>query len=259
MRRVQLIHWNAPEAEERIARIRAAGYNVAYEPLAPDTLRELSAHPPAAVVIDLARLPTQGRDVGLAIRHSKSTRHVPLVFVDGDAEKVARIRKSLPDATYTSWGRIRNTLQRAISHPLSEPVVPRSVLDGYSGVPLVRKLGIKARSMVALIDAPRGFEKILGKLPEGAKLRRNTTGKRDLTIWFTRSRKDLERRISQIARSIENGGMWIAWPKKTSEIAADLSQVDVRKVGLAAGLVDYKICSIDDTWSGLRFSRRRSR
>ena len=259
MRRVRLIHWNAVEAERRAARIQAAGYNVAYEPLTPDTLRELRANPPAAVVIDLARLPMQGRDVGLAIRHSKSTRYVPLVFVDGDTEKVARIRKSLPDATYTTWGRIRSSLKRAIAHPASDPVVPRSVMEGYSGVPLVRKLGIKPKSVVALIDAPKGFEKILGKLPEGVKLRRKTTGQRDLTLWFTKSRKDLERRVKRMVAVADRGGLWIVWPKKTSEIAADLSQDDVREVGLAAGLVDYKICSIDDTWSGLRFSRRRSR
>jgi hypothetical protein len=123
----------------------------------------------------------------------------------------------------------------------------------------VRKLGIKPKSVVVLIDAPKGFEKILGKLPEGAKLRRNTTGKRDLTIWFTRSRKELERPITQIARSMGKDGLWIAWPKKTSNIAADLSEVIVRKVGLAAGLVDYKICAVDATWSALRFVRRKSR
>ena len=259
MRRVRLIHWKAAEARERAAVIRAAGFDVAFKPFAANTLTELRASAPAAVVIDLARLPMQGRDVGLAIRYSNSTRHVPLVFVDGDEGKVARIRKVLPDATYTTWGRIRSSLERAIAHPVSDPIVPRSVMDGYSDVPLVRKLGIKTGSVVALINAPEGFEKTLGKLPEDVELKRNTRRKRELTIWFARSLKDLEHRISRIARSMGNGGLWIAWPKKTSEIAADLSEADVRKVGLAAGLVDYKICSLDDTWSGLCFSRRRSR
>ncbi|UCH64203.1 MAG: DUF3052 family protein [Fidelibacterota bacterium] len=222
-------------------------------------MRQLRNDPPAAVVIDLARRPSQGRDVALAIRLSKTTRYVPLVFVDGDPEKVARIQEHLPDALYTTWRHIQSALKRAIAHPPTNPVVPRSGLEGYSGTPLPKKLGIKANSVVALVGSPEDFERTLGELPEGVVLRRQARSRFDLLIWFTISRKDLERQIERRAAQIGKGGLWIAWPKKTSKIHTDLSQVVVRRIGLAAGLVDYKVCSIDSNWSGLRFTRRKSK
>lgn len=126
MQRVGLIHWNADEAEQCVSRLRASGYHVVYDPEAPIALRLMRDRPPAAVVIDLSRLPTQRRDIGLALRHYKSTRHVPLVFVGRVrvAEKVTRIKRHLPDAVYTSWSRIRSALKRAIAHPPAQPVVP---------------------------------------------------------------------------------------------------------------------------------------
>ncbi len=257
MRRVRLIHWNAAEAKERAARLRAAGYAVVYEPLTPAALRKLREDPPAAVVIDLIRIPTQGRDVGLAIRHYKSTRRVPLVFVEGDPEKVTRIKALLPDAVYTTWSRIRGALKGAIAHPPAHPIAPRSLLAGYAGTPLATKLGIKAHSMVVLVDAPPGFEKTLRPWPDGATVRRQPTDRRDLTVWFARSRKDLQRRIDRMVPHADRGGLWIAWPKQASLMAGDLVERVVREVGLAAGLVDFKVCAIDATWAGLRFSRRR--
>jgi CheY-like chemotaxis protein len=258
MKRIRLIHWHPAEAEERAARLRAAGYDAACEPPSRESLEKLWQNPPAAVVIDLTRLPMQGRDVGLLLRQRKSTRSVPLVFVAGDPEKVARVRKSLPDAEFTAWSRIRSSLRRAIARPPADPVVPQSSFEGYSGTPLPEKLGIKANSAVALVGAPRGFEATLGELPPGAVLRRQARGHCDLIVWFTRSRRDLERRLPKMGALARKGGLWIAWPKKSSGVASDLSQALVRKLGLAAGLVDYKVAAIDATWSGLRFARRKS-
>jgi hypothetical protein len=80
-----------------------------------------------------------------------------------------------------------------------------------------------------------------------------------MIIWFTRSRNTLERRIERMAARDDFGSLWIVWPKKASGMGADLSQQDVREIGLATGLDDYKICAIDATWSGLLFTRRRSK
>jgi hypothetical protein len=259
MHRVRLIHWNAPEAKKRADRLRSAGYEVDREELDAAGLRALREDPPSAVVIDLGRLPSQGRDMAVAIRKYKATRHVPLVFVDGDPQKVARIQEILPDAVYTSWSRIRSSLKHAIAHPPAAPVVPGSLMAGYAGKPLPKKLGIKANSVVALVAAPEGFEQTLGALPEGVVLRRQARGRPDVTLWFTKSRKDLQRRIERMGAFAGQGGLWIIWPKKSSGIASDLSQAVVREVGLAAGLVDYKICAIDETWSGLLFTRRKDK
>jgi len=258
MRRVRLIHWNAAEAKERAERLESLGYVVdCAVPRGAAFLRELREQPPAAVVIDLERLPAQGRDMGLAVRHQKATRHLPLVFLGGEAEKVARARKLLPDATYATWGRVKSALRRAIAHPPTAPVVPRSALEGYSGRPLTKKLGIKPGSVVCLVGAPRGFENTLGELPAGAKLRRRAQGRADVTLWFVKRLEDLQRGIRRMGESYGQGSLWIAWPKQASGMSSDLTQQHVREIGLATGLVDYKICAIDATWSGLLFTRRK--
>jgi hypothetical protein len=221
-------------------------------------MRALKENPPNAVVIDLSRLPSQGRDVAVGIRMPKATRHVPLVFVDGDPKKVARIKRLLPDAVYCTWGVINEALEQAIAHPPTDPVVPGSVMDAYAGTPLPKKLGIKANGTVNLLGAPEGFEETLGELPAGVTLRRQARDRAaDVTLWFTTSREQLERDIEKMGTCAEGGGLWIIWPKKASGMASDLSQNIVRGVGLAAGLVDFKVCAVDATWSGLRFTQRK--
>lgn len=253
VRRVRLVHWNAAEAALKARALRALGYAVDAGPLVPAELRRVKTFRADVIVIDLSRLPSQGRDAALFLRQTKATRQIPLVFVDGDPPKVAGIRSVLPDAAYASWSRIRTVLRRSISRPPERPVVP-GVFAGYSGVPLPKKLGIKAGSVVGLVQAPPEFEQTLGPLPEGATLRRGLRGSRDLTLWFTRSRRDLERGMKRMRESGANAGLWILWPKKSSGVSSDLSEGVVRDAGLAAGLVDFKISAIDATWSGLRFA-----
>jgi len=258
MNHIQLIHWNPDEAKQKAKTIQDAGYAVI--PDAPNNiqaLRKLGENPPIAFVIDLSRLPSRGREIALALRQSKKTRLVPLVFVEGDPEKVERTKKLLPDAVYTSWSRIRSSIKKAITHPPSNPVVPKSIMDSYSGTPLFKKLGIKTNSTVILVNAPKDFEETLGKLPEGVTFHRKTGDTHDLIIWFNQSMKNLERNFKPMVKDVGKGGLWIVWPKKASGLDTDLSQNHVRQIGLAAGLVDYKVCSIDETWSGLLFTRRK--
>jgi CheY-like chemotaxis protein len=259
-KRVRLIHWNAAEARRRAAPLRAAGYVVgAAPPAGPTTLNQLKRNPPAAVIIDLSRQPAQGRDFALAIREAGATRRVPLVFVGGDPQKVARIKRLLPDAVYTPWSRIRSALRSALANPPETPVVPGSRMAGYAGVPLAKKLGVKGGAVVALVGAPPGFDEKLGELPAGVTLRRRAGAGADLIVWFARDGKDLTRRVEQMARQVGGDGLWIAWPKKASGVATDLSPALIRRTAEAQGLVDYKICSIDEIWSGLKFARRKPR
>ena len=136
---------------------------------------------------------------------------------------------------------------------------PPSVSADYSATVLPKKLGIKPQSVVVLVRAPERFEATLGKLPAGVVLRRRNQGARDLTVWFTRSRKDLKNGIRRMAQTAEPGRLWILWPKRTSPLAGDHVESDVRRVGLACGLVDYKICVVDHDWSGLLFAARTKR
>ena len=184
---------------------------------------------------------------------------MPLIFAGGDPQKVDRIKALLPDAAYASWDGIDTSLKSAIANAPADPVVPRSGFDAYSGTPLPNKLGIKEGSTVFLIDAPQDFDETLGELPRDAALLTQPEGLCRLAIWFTKSREELEGRMEETLRSLaDSGGLWVAWPKKASKVASDLDQNVVREIGLAAGLVDYKVCSIDRTWSGLLFTRRRS-
>lgn len=259
MPRLRLIHWNAAEAAARVAALQAAGHRVDYELPEPGTLRGLFADPPEAVVIDLGRLPSHGRDVALGLRGHRATRHVPLVFVGGAPEKVERVRQSLPDAVYTTWAEFEPALAHALANPPQNPVVPRDRLAGYSGTPLPKKLGIKEGTVVALLDAPEGFEATLGELPGGAVVRRGEAEGADLLLWFPASRAVLEAEVRRMETVTGPGGIWICWPKKASGIVSDLSETVVRAAGLENQLVDYKIAAIDSTWSGLKFARRPAR
>jgi alkylation response protein AidB-like acyl-CoA dehydrogenase len=125
--------------------------------------------------------------------------------------------------------------------------------------PLPKKLGIRPGSTVSLLGAPADFESTLGTLPENVRFEKDARGRPNVILLFAKSRADLERRFPAASRALaEKGGLWIIWPKKASGVSTDLSEKDVRAFGLSASFVDYKICAVDQTWSGLLFARRRT-
>jgi hypothetical protein len=128
---------------------------------------------------------------------------------------------------------------------------------GYSHRSLIEKLGIKAGHRIALVDAPSGFDATLGPLPPGVRRARALRGAIDVIVFFASDAAELRRRISSVKRAIAPAGMlWLCWPKKTSGVVRDIDESIVRDVGLAAGLVDVKVCAVDATWSGLKFVYR---
>lgn len=132
-------------------------------------------------------------------------------------------------------------------------------MAGYSGTPLPRKLGIRAGHCLALIQAPPRFEQVLGELPDDVVLRKDLRGKQgfDVAVLFAARMNILTRRFEPIAKRLHSaGGLWVAWPKKASGVPTDVTEAQVRTFGLEQGLVDNKICAIDETWSGLRFVYR---
>ena len=130
---------------------------------------------------------------------------------------------------------------------------------GYSGTPLSKKLEIKDGTRVAVVGAPENFSVTLGRLPDGARVRRGLAAPRDLTIWFVTSRRQLEGDLRRVIPGKGTGSLWVAWPKKASGMKTDLSEDVLRELILPHGLVDRKVCAIDATWSGLLFSWRVSR
>jgi CheY-like chemotaxis protein len=257
--RILVVHWNSAEAAERAERLRGEGFEASCftDQRNGAGLRALRENPPDAVVIDLARLPSHGQAVAIALREQKATRMVPLMFIEADPEKTARVRGLLPDAVFTTWPRIGAALRRALRHPLQAPAVP-GTFAGYSGTPLPKKLRIREGSVIALLHAPEGFEAKLTPLVEGARVGRRM-GDADVILAFVKSAAALSRELPALAREMHAGRtLWLIWPKKTSPLAGDLGQAKVREMGLAAGLVDYKVCAVDETWSGLAFAARRA-
>lgn len=128
-------------------------------------------------------------------------------------------------------------------------------MAGYSGTPLWKKLGIKEGSLVLAVSAPAGFAEALEPLPAGARVVKAmpARGELDVAVAFVDRAKELAPTITKLKpRLAQAGGLWIGWPKKASGIATDVTEDLVREAGLGLGLVDNKVCAIDDTWSGLR-------
>jgi hypothetical protein len=131
-------------------------------------------------------------------------------------------------------------------------------MAGYSGTPLAKKLGFKEGFCVGFVNPPRGFHQELGSLPDGVTISVAPLPKPlDLILFFVDSQKTLKREFPKLARKLDKNGMlWIAWPKKASGVATDLSDNSVREIGLDAGLVDVKVCAVNEIWSGLKFVYR---
>ena len=130
--------------------------------------------------------------------------------------------------------------------------------SGYSGTPLVRKLGLKPGFRALLVNTPGHYFDLLETLPEDVKVFTKAGKDIDFIHFFTTSRKDLVKRLPALKSAMAKTGMlWISWPKGSSTIEKDLNETDVRREGLATGLVDIKICAVDEDWSGLKFVYRK--
>jgi len=127
-------------------------------------------------------------------------------------------------------------------------------MAGYSQTPLVKKLGIKAGFKVTIIGAPQDFERTLAPMPENVSINSRGRGALDCALLFVKKESQLRQRFSGLAAKLQpNGMIWVAWPKKSSDVATDLTFTNVQALGLAAGMVDVKICAVDEVWSGLKF------
>ena len=121
---------------------------------------------------------------------------------------------------------------------------------------MAKKLGIKAEHRLALLGAPDGFE--IPELPAGVEARTSARGVHDVIVSFHTSRAELAKRLPTLMRALDvDGGLWISWPKKASGVDTDITEDVVREVALPAGLVDVKVCAVDETWSGLRLCLRK--
>jgi len=252
---VSLVHWKAEEAQSLIDLMESAGYAVHYagdqKGMRMSELRELD---PVAAVIDLTRMPSYGRYWAAEVRSSRSLKHLPLVFVDGDAQRVERCRAALPDATFTSRDELTEILERVM--PVADPVTPARMMA--STRPTAEKLGIKANACVAVFDAPRGYAKVIGALPSGASFEEEPAEVLPVTLWFVREPDVYLAGLREMKKRAAKSKLWVLYPKqKKGKASGGITQFVVRDAALKVGLVDYKICSVDETWTGMAFAVKK--
>lgn len=253
MRRIRLLSSNAPEAAAILSKLRGAKFQVEYDEEFRSVLfRTWRDNPPFAFVIDLSRLPSQGREIAIALRQSPRTRPVPLVFVNGEAGKVKAIRSVLPDAAYCTIETLVEALKTA--QPLPDAVTPAAMMERYASRTAAQKLGITEKSGIVLLDPPRNVTTVLGNLPHGAQFVEDAG---DVTLYFAHSPDELRAAMPDLRKFATKTKLWILWRKKTAPGHAGVTESFIRETGRDLGLVDYKICSVDKTWSAMLFARKK--
>ena len=255
MPRVLVIHRKPALAAERAARLSAEGLEASgYPALGTRAFREIRAHPPDAILIDLTELPSYGRTIAVLLREQKSTRNIPLVFLKGDPEKAARVREVLPDAVFANTANLVPVILRTIARAPAVGAAPN-----VSAIPLDKKLRVRPESTLAILEAPANIDDILGALPKGVRMVKKLADA-DLALFFVKSAAALGRALPRLASQMApRRTLWICWPKRTSATPCDLTLNSIRDMVRPYDLIDSKICAIDPTWSGAAITLRRQR
>ena len=246
---VALVHWRVAEAKPLITLLERAGYEVHYGgDQKPIRVSQLKQFPVVAAIIDLTRMPSYGKYWAAELR-ATSMKHLPIVFVEGEPEKIAGVKAALPDATYTTQAKLLAVLKKL--KPVANPVQPSRMMA--STRPNVLKMGIKPDMRVAVFDAPAGYAKVIGALPQGASFAEESSDA-DVTLWFVREIDAYLTGLRKMRTLAVKSKLWVIYPKQQKGKTVAIAQADVRKSAIAVGLVDYKICSVDETWTGIAFA-----
>lgn len=255
---VRLISWS-DQAPERARKLEARGFSVDATPLDSSRLiGRIAELAPAAVVIDLDRKPSHGKAVGVVLKSATSTRAIPLVLAGGPEEKAAHIQGDLPEAVFTRWENATAAIKRAIANPPASIARPKAYMEQWAGRTLAKKLDLAAGMRVALIGAPDDFLEKLGDPPEDIEFHEGFARGTKMVIWFVRSAAELAEEFAFMSARLGQGVVfWVMHPKQSGTLRSDFNQLDVRRTANEFGMVDYKICSVDDDWSGMKFGRKK--
>ncbi len=254
--RVRLFHWNEAEAAERAGWLVKAGFDADFDyKIEPGFARRLAERVPDVLVIDLSRLPSHGREVGIYARRAKSIRTAPIVFVGGESAKVDKIRALIPDAVFTEWSQIKPVIHGALKNAPAVPVLPDPYMKRWAASPLAKKLGLEPGTVALLVGEPEGFTEFV-RAPEGVEFAGRIGPKVNLAIVFAASLDELDLRLTPVVEKLAGrAALWICWPKAGSKrYQSDLTQYVVLETARAHGLATSKIAAIDEDWSGMKFS-----
>ena len=256
MARIRIVHWKPSQAAPLIEACRACGFEIEYDDVKfGEMAKMIRRNPPDAVVIDLTCVPSHGRDAAIYLRRTKYARHIPLIFVDGEPEKVETVRVQLPDATFTASRQLCAAVKRACAKGgPADPVLPPGVMERYGSRTVAQKLGIKEGSAVGVIDAPRDYAAALGALPANVEIAEDPESAQSVTLWFVHDLREYRAGLRRMRAIAHQTKLWIVWRKGTGV----LTDKSVREAANEAGLVDYKICAVNEQWSAMAFARRKS-
>ncbi|MDP9054599.1 MAG: hypothetical protein M3N93_09905 [Acidobacteriota bacterium] len=259
MARVRIVHWKESHAAPLVEACRACGVEAEYDAVPFQQLAKMiRSSLPDALVIDLTCLPGQGREAAVYLRRTKYARHLPLVFVDGDIEKVKKVKEQLPDATFTTRLRLCPKLSAALRNRVADPVLPPPMEARFALRTVAQKLGIKPGSRAAVIEAPRNYAAVIGELPAGAELVEDPASSCAVTLCFVEAPGVLKDLLSRTAKLANRTKLWILWRKGgAGEPMLKLTPKLIREAGIEAGLVDYKICGANAQWSAMAFARKK--
>jgi hypothetical protein len=255
--RVRVIHWKDEEAAPLVEACRAGGFTVDYDPVnLTSQFRHIKQTMPDVVVIDLSRRASHGREVGRAMRRLKYSRHIPIVYVGGEPEKVEAIRSLLPDVTFATLQRVAAAIKTAVKKRNASPVVPPDFMAQYSGRTTAQKLGIKEKMPVGVYQPPRDYVTVLGEMPADAELIEDPEEAQPITLWFVRDPREYREALSAMRRLAARSKLWVIWHKASAE--GKMTDKIVREWANEVGLVDYKICAVDKRWSGMLFAVKKT-
>jgi predicted metal-dependent hydrolase len=207
------------------------------------------------IMISLQYAPSMGRDIGIYLRKYKLTRHVPMIFLNGNEEAVAGVRKLLPDAFYICQDELKNQLPSIIEVRNETPVIPDTIFEAYKDVPLEKKLGLIKGMRILIVNSPLDFTEKFNEY--NLNFVEEISKNNDMIFWFLSTQEQISDQLHHILPVIGKGGIWMFWQKKQPKWIPYFNEVMVRKLGMDNGLVDYKICSVDSEWTGLKFSIRK--
>lgn len=260
-RLIRLVSWNDELSQQRSLEMKRLGYRVESSSLRGTSafITHFSSLNPDAVLIDLDRLPSHGKEIAVVLRGSKTTRHIPIVFAGGQEQKVEKLHAEIPDAFFTSWKQVGKALKQAIASPPLEPAHPTPHMQRWAHSALTKKLGISEKMNVAIIgDSDGEIQEVIGDLPDGATLAPRIVPATQLVLYVVRSLQEVHAAANHAQLHLPDGASyWMIHPKSAAKLHSDFNQNDVRAVALDHGFVDYKVCSVNTQWSGLKFARRR--
>jgi hypothetical protein len=233
------------EAALLAGRLRDRGIDAhPYLSLGTRGFREIRAQPPDAILIDLSRAPSYGKALGALLRENKTLRTIPLIFLEGDPAKTKAVARVLPGALFTDLPNLRETL--ANCRPVENPAPPRPPRRTIAA-----KLGIT--DTVALINQPEDCQIAL---PGGTQL--TTPAKAAVVLFWARNEAALSRELPALSKLAGKGRrLWLLWRKRTSKAPTDLTMPRVRELATHHGLIDYKVCAIDATWSAMAVGQKK--